>query len=474
MNNINYVFLQLLLQNFRRNIKIENMSQKIKGFSKLSKTGKIQWLADNHFDKTEQAIKLLEQYWNDDKPLQKLHDEFSENTVSNFYMPFGIAPNFLINGKMYAIPMAIEESSVVAASAKSASFWLERGGFKSEVISMKKVGHVHFIYLGDETKLFSFFKKIKNKFIEDTNSITKNMRARGGGILDIRLKDKTVLEKGYFQLEADFDTRDSMGANFINSCLEQFSQTLEREIAIDNTFSKEEMDIQIVMSILSNYTPECLVRSEVSCTVEELVDGSGISAKEFIEKFSRAVHIAEHEPYRATTHNKGIMNGIDAVIIATGNDFRAIEAGAHTYAAKDGRYSSLSHVEVKDGIFRFWIELPLSLGTVGGLTALHPLVKFAHELLGNPDAEELMMIAATTGLAQNFGALRSLTTTGIQKGHMKMHLFNILNQLEATEEEKRYFVNYFKDKTVTHSTVVDEFYKLRSLPIPENVKSKKR
>ncbi|MCK5781285.1 MAG: hydroxymethylglutaryl-CoA reductase, degradative [Flavobacteriales bacterium] len=450
------------------------MSEKIKGFSKLSKTGKIQWLANNHFDKPEQAIKLLEQYWNEDSAVQKLHDEFSENTVSNFYMPFGIAPNFLINGKVYAVPMAIEESSVVAASAKSASFWMERGGFKAEVISMKKIGHVHFVYTGAEEKLFSFFERNKDKFYKDTESITKNMRMRGGGVLDIILKNKSEIEEGYYQLEANFDTRDSMGANFVNSCLEQFSQTLEREISLDSSFSDEEKNVQIIMSILSNYTPECVVRSEVSCTTEELVEGSGISSEEFVEKFSRAVHIAEHEPYRATTHNKGIMNGVDAVVIATGNDFRAVEAGAHTYATKDGKYSSLSHVELKDGIFRFWIEMPLSLGTVGGLTSLHPLVKFSHELLGNPDAEELMMIAATVGLAQNFGALRSLTTTGIQKGHMKMHLLNILNQLEATEEEKRYFVDYFRTRTATHSAVVEEFHRLRGIPMPEKVDVNKR
>ena len=448
------------------------MSEKIKGFSKLSKSGKIEWIANKHFGNPVQAIQVLEQYWNEDEKLQKLHDEFSENTISNFYMPFGIAPNFLINGKMYAVPMAIEESSVVAASAKSASFWLERGGFNAEVISMKKIGHVHFIYNGDEDKLQKFFVKNKNIFFEDTNDITKNMRARGGGILDLKIKNKTEIEDGYYQLEAHFDTRDSMGANFINSCLETFAQTLEREIAIDSSFSQTENDIQIIMSILSNYTPECVVRSEVSCTVEDLVDGSGISHEEFTSKFSRAVRIAEKEPYRATTHNKGIMNGVDAVVIATGNDFRAVEAAAHTYASKDGSYASLSHVEVKDGVFRFWIELPLALGTVGGLTSLHPLVKLAYNILDNPDAEELMMIAATVGLAQNFGALRSLTTTGIQKGHMKMHLLNILNQLGATDEEKRYFVDYFKDKTATHSNVVSEFYSYRGVPIPKDLSVK--
>jgi hydroxymethylglutaryl-CoA reductase len=437
------------------------MSKEIKGFSKLSKKEKVKWIAETHFADSANAEDVLKNYWHSDEKLQKLHDEFSENTVSNFYMPFGIAPNFLINGKMYAVPMAIEESSVVAASAKSASFWLKRGGFNAEVISMKKVGHVHFIYTGSSKKLYEFFEAKRQIFLKDTEKITRNMRARGGGILDLKINDKRDLEAGYFQLEAHFDTVDSMGANFINSCLEQFSQTLEREIASDDRFSKEEAQIQVIMSILSNYTPECVVRCEVKCKIEDLVDGSGISPVEFAEKFNRAVHVAEHETYRATTHNKGIMNGIDSVVIATGNDFRAVEAAAHTYAARDGHYKSLTHCQILNGEFRFWIEVPLALGTVGGLTNLHPLVKFSLQLLDNPNAEELMKIAATVGLAQNFGALRSLTTTGIQKGHMKMHLLNILNQFDATDEEKDYFVEFFKDKTVSVSLVGEEIKKLR-------------
>ncbi|MCK5824600.1 MAG: hydroxymethylglutaryl-CoA reductase, degradative [Ichthyobacteriaceae bacterium] len=437
------------------------MLEVIKGFSKLSKTAKIQWLADTHFNNPENAINILKQYWNNNTELQKLHDEFSENTISNYYFPFGVAPNFLINGKIYSIPMAIEESSVVAAAAKTASFWMNKGGFKAEVISTKKIGHVHFIYNGSESKLNAFFEANKNIFYTDVHHIIKNMEARGGGISDIRIKNKTDLEPGYYQLEANFETVDSMGANFINSCLEQFADTLQNQIVLDGSFTKQEKDIQIVMSILSNFTPECIVRSEVSCKVEDLVDGTGLPADEFADKFARAVRIAEKEPYRATTHNKGIMNGVDSVIIATGNDFRAVEAAAHTYASKDGQYTSLSHAEVKDGVFKFWIEMPMAVGTVGGLTGLHPLVKLAMEMLGNPNAEELMMIAATVGLAQNFGALRSLTTTGIQKGHMKMHLLNILNQLEATDAEKVYFVDIFKNKTATHSSVVEEFKKYR-------------
>jgi len=298
------------------------------------------------------------------------------------------------------------------------------------------------------------------------------MQARGGGILDIKLVDKSDEIDAYYQLHAEFDTVDSMGANFINSCLEQFANTLKSEMENSEMFTEAEKDsLQIVMCILSNYTPECLVRAEVSCPVEMLSD-KGISAQEFVEKFSRAVKIAEVEPYRAATHNKGIMNGVDAVVIATGNDFRAVEACAHVFASRNGKYTSLTHCEVKDGQFHFWLDLPVSLGTVGGLTSLHPLVKIALEVLGNPNAERLMEITAVAGLAQNFAAIRSLVTTGIQKGHMKMHLLNILNQLEATEEEKQHFVSYFKDKTVSHHAVIGEFCRLRGVDNLEELKRK--
>lgn len=445
--------------------------QPVQGFSKLSKEGKIEWLVNEYLNGDEKAIQTLKQYWNDDADLQKLHDEFSENTISNFYMPFGLAPNFLINDELYTIPMAVEESSVVAAASKAAKFWLDRGGFKTTVLSTTKLGHVHFMYEGDVEKLRTAFENtIKAKLIEETNDITKNMRARNGGILDLELIDKSAELENYFQIKGSFETVDSMGANFINSCLEQFAKTLKNEVESDDTFTIEEKEsVQIVMCILSNYTPDCIVRAEVSCPVEQLAEGN-VTAEEFVEKFSRAVRIAEIEPYRATTHNKGIMNGIDAVVIATGNDFRAVEACAHTYAAKDGQYSSLTHCEVKDGIFRFWIDLPTALGTIGGLTSLHPIVKLALGILGKPSAGELMGFVAVAGLAQNFGALRSLVTTGIQKGHMKMHLMNILNQLEATEEEKKYFVNFFKDKTVTHHTVIEEFGKLRGIKAEQEIK----
>lgn len=437
------------------------MAHPVTGFSKWRKDEKIDWLLRHHLNDDDAIKAVILQYWNTNEALQNLHDEFIENTISNYYLPFAIAPNFLINGKMYTIPMTIEESSVVAAASKAAKFWLDRGGFKAEVINTTKVGQVHFTFSGSEMILRNFFLTIKNRFITETASITANMQKRGGGILDIELRDKTSDIPHYYQLHATFETLDAMGANFINSCLEQFAKTLQ-----DAATESEDMQpyhLNIVMSILSNYVPHCLVKAEVSCKVEDLKEHDNENPHEFAEKFIQAVKIAEVEPYRAVTHNKGIMNGIDAVVLATGNDFRAIEAGIHAYAARDGHYKSLTHAAVADGVFKFWIEIPLALGTVGGLTKLHPLVNVALQILDKPSARELMQITAVAGLAQNFAALRSLITTGIQQGHMKMHLMNILNQMGASKEEKAKMVEHFRTHAVSHSEVVNKLQSIRQL-----------
>lgn len=433
----------------------------IEGFSKLTKEEKIDWIAENCTENPAKTKAVLKRYWNTNSSVQKIHDEFIENTVSNYYLPFAIAPNFLINDRLYAIPMAIEESSVVAAASKAAKFWLNKGGFKTTILGTEKVGQVHFMYSGNSKKLFRFFDKVKNHFLEDTKAITASMEKRGGGITDIELRDKTDKLSNYYQLHCTFETLDAMGANFINSCLEQFSKTLQEQANLYEDFSANEKDLEIVMSILSNYVPNCLVKAEVSCPISDL-DESDLSGKKFAEKILQAVDIAKLEPYRAVTHNKGVMNGIDAVILATGNDFRAVEAGIHAYAAKNGSYSSLTYAEIEDDTFKFWIEIPLALGTVGGLTSLHPLVKLALEILQKPSAKELMQVVAVAGLAQNFAALRSLVTTGIQKGHMKMHLLNMLNQLGATEQEKQKLVTYFKDNIVTNSSVKEALKKMQA------------
>jgi hydroxymethylglutaryl-CoA reductase len=280
------------------------------------------------------------------------------------------------------------------------------------------------------------------------------MKKRGGGLLNIQLRNVTETLSGYYQLRCTFETLDAMGANFINSCLEAIATTFEAEAQKFKAFKDAQQFPKVVMSILSNYVPNCLVRAEVSCHVNDL-EQNDINGTEFAEKMLRAVAIAKASPSRAVTHNKGIMNGIDAVVVATGNDFRAVEAGVHAYASKDGTYSSLTHASLENDIFKFWIEIPLALGTVGGLTSLHPMVKFNLQLLKNPSAKELMKIVAVAGLAQNFAALRSLVTTGIQKGHMKMHLMNILNGLQASETEKKKAVQHFKETTISQTAVSD-------------------
>ncbi|RMB56771.1 hydroxymethylglutaryl-CoA reductase, degradative [Dokdonia sinensis] len=437
------------------------MSKTIKGFSKLAKSEKIKWIAQTYFQDETTATKTLHQYWNNDLKLQQLHDEFIENTISNYYLPLGIAPNFSINKETYAIPMAIEESSVVAAASKAAKFWSERGGFKTTVLGTTKVGQVHFTFDGDPKELTNFIKQLQPQFRKDTASITATMEKRGGGIKDIVLVNKTESLEHYYQLHCTFETKDAMGANFINSCLEQFATTLRNGFREEVRFRESGNNLNIIMSILSNYVPDCLVRAEVSCPVNQLTE-KDIDGAQFAEKFIQAIKIAHVAPSRAVTHNKGIMNGIDAVILATGNDFRAVEAGVHAYAARDGQYRSLTNASVENGVFKFWMEIPLALGTVGGLTKLHPLVRWSLELLGNPSASRLMEIVAVAGLAQNFAAVKSLTTTGIQQGHMKMHLMNILNQLNATPTEKEKTITHFKTETVTHSAVIAFMEDLRN------------
>jgi len=430
------------------------MLKTISGFSKLDKAEKIQWLVDTFLEGDGTVLPELEKYWITDIDQQKILDGFSENTITNYPMPFGVAPNFKIDDNIHCVPMVIEESSVVAAAAAAAKFWLSRGGFKTTITSTKKIGQVHFKWKGEKIKLDSAFEDLKIALIKDTEAITKRMQKRGGGIKEIELLDFTDKEDDLYQIKACFQTCDSMGANFINSCLESFAKTMEVFFMQRVDFTEEERNVLIVMSILSNYTPECLVRSEVSCLVSELGDfPNGISSEVFAEKFKTAIKIAHIDPYRATTHNKGIFNGVDAVVLATGNDFRAIEACGHAYASRNGQYASLSNCTVEDDTFRFWIDLPLAVGTIGGLTSLHPIARISLRLLGNPTAEGLMKIIASTGLAQNFSAIKSLVTTGIQKGHMKMHLLNILNYLKASEEQKIHAVDYFSDRVVTYSSV---------------------
>lgn len=429
----------------------------INGFSKLTKTEKIKSLEDS--TTLNDLESLLSSFWHTNPKMQRLFEEFSENTLSNYYLPYNIAPNFLINEKLYHIPMVIEESSVVAAASNSAKFWAKHGGFQSNVISTKKLGHIHFMWKEPINKLEKVFPQLKEKITVELKPITEKMEKRGGGVTSLKIKDLSAQLEHLYQLEFEFETKDAMGANFINSCLEKGAETLNNFV-LENF--KDQIDFKIIISILSNYTPECLVECLVEADIDELAVLSNYSGKEFADRFETAVKIAQVDPYRATTHNKGIFNGIDAVVLATGNDFRAVEACGHAYASKSGKYASLTDIEVKSGKFKYTLKIPMALGTVGGLTSLHPLAKLTMEILGKPSASELMNIAASVGLANNFSAVRALISKGIQPGHMKMHLNNILNQLSATEEEKQSAIEFFKDKTVSFSNVESYLTVLRT------------
>ena len=429
------------------------MQRSVSGFSKRTKTEKIEWIVEQHFEDPEAAKTLLTSYWHSDPNLQDKHDEFIENTLSNFYLPLGVAPNFLINGRYYTLPMVIEESSVIAAAGKSAKYWANKGGFRTQILGIEKVGQVHFLCREKAQIVQNFFDANKLELINSCNALTERMQKRGGGLLDLQLIDKTSELEDYYQLHATFDTQDAMGANFINSVLEQLADQLVIIGKQYAHFSAGKEPLEVVMSILSNYVPNCLVRAEVQCPVNQLELEEGMDQKTFAEKIIQAVNIAQVEPHRAVTHNKGIMNGVDAVVVATGNDFRAVEAGIHAYAARNGRYQSLSDAFIENDVFIFRVDLPLAVGTVGGLTKLHPMVQWSLDLLQQPTAKELMQIIAVAGLAQNFAALRSLVTSGIQKGHMKMHLLNILNQLNASTEQKKLALEHFKNNTISHTAV---------------------
>ncbi len=428
------------------------MNKLIRSFSKISTDEKIKLITQQYFEDEQNAQSLLTSYLLQDKYLQEIHSQFSENNLSNFVLPFSVAPNFLINQKTYCLPMVSEESSVVAAAANAAKFWYSRGGFKVKVLNQVKKGQIHFTFNGNPNTIDQLFKRNKSALITSTDEIAHNMRKRGGGIQSVKLIDSTKEIPNYYQIDVDFKTGDAMGANFINTCLEKMANTWTSIYFQNSRLFSKNQEFEIIMSILSNYTPECVVSVHVACPIRDLCQNLEDS-ENYAKKFVLACQIALINKSRAVTHNKGILNGIDAVVIATGNDFRSVEASIHSYASKDGSYKSLSLASINQDIFHFKMTIPLSIGTIGGLTKLHPLVQWGHELLGWPNAEQLMEIIATAGLAQNFAAINSLITTGIQKGHMKIHLNSILNQLKASKEQKQIAIDYFHNKEISVKAV---------------------
>lgn len=428
------------------------------GFSKLSRSEKLAWLKQEG-KLSASTLLTLDKHLHSDAELQELYGDLSENTVSNYFLPLGLSPNFLINGKLLTLPMVTEESSVVAAASSAAKFWAGHGGFSARVKGTGKVGQIFFTWTGDPRELYRVFESKRKALLQSVSPLTRRMEERGGGILGMAIQEAKAGLPEDFQLFVTFDTANAMGANFINSVLEALASQLVSLIKESGL----QGELEVLMSILSNYTPESVVR----CHVENEIGifekiSPDFTARQFARRFRKAVDIAQYDPYRAVTHNKGIFNGMDAVILATGNDFRAVEAGGHAYASRKGTYQSLSRVELSEGAFRFTLEVPLAVGTVGGLTLTHPLAAASLEILGNPSALELMEIIAAAGLASNFSAVRSLITTGIQKGHMKMHLANMLRQLKASVEESKQIEEHFANRTLSYSELAGFLDNLRS------------
>lgn len=423
----------------------------------MSRNGKLDWLKEEA-GLSSKTLNVLENHLHPDPGIQEIYGDLSENTVSNFFLPLGLAPNFLINGKYMTLPMATEESSVVAAASNAAKFWAAHGGFHVRVIDTLKTGQVYFTWSGDPGELLRVFAQQREKLKDSVRSLTGRMEKRGGGIRSMEILAADPVLPGTYQLFVRFLTADAMGANFINTVLEALAEQLPPMMKIAGSGGS----LEILMSILSNYTPESLVRCHVEAGIPALGNmGAGLSPHQFAEKFKKAVDIACHDPYRAVTHNKGIFNGMDAVTVATGNDTRAVEACGHAHASGTGTYRSLSRVELSEDIFRFTLEVPLAVGTAGGSTGSHPMAAAALEILGNPSAEELMGIIAAAGLAANFSAVRALITSGIQAGHMKMHLGNILRQLQASPEESEQARTYFARRSVSFAGVKDYLDSLR-------------
>lgn len=334
-----------------------------------------------------------------------------ENVVGLFGFPLGIATNFLINHRDYLIPMVIEEPSVVAAVSNAAKLFREGGGFTTHSDDPIMIGQVQVLELVDPDTASQLIYEHKPSLLNHANEVGGSIVKRGGGAVDIEVRIIRDTAIGHMVIvHLLYDTRDAMGANAINTAVEHLAPHIE---ALTGG--------RVNLRILSNLTDRRRAYAEGMIPAAALARGD-ISGEQAVGAIVEAGVFAEVDPYRAATHNKGIMNGIDAVILATGNDWRAVEAGAHAFAARHGSYSSLTRWwQDDDGNLRGAIDVPLAVGTVGGATKVHPMAQVALKILGISSANDLSEVIAAVGLAQNLAALRALATEGIQHGHMRMH-----------------------------------------------------
>ena len=428
---------------------IEN--SRIEGFYKLSVSERRELLGELAGLNQEQK-----DAWGESGELDEdAADRMIENVVGTYSLPIGVATNFVIDGSHYAIPFVLEEPSVVAAASNMAKRCLVKGGFKSENDDPVMIGQIQVVGCSDPELARKSILDEKENLISKCNDVDPILVKFGGGCKNIEVR---IIETGsgpMVILHIHVDCRDAMGANAVNTMAEEIAPAVE-----------EITGGTVILRIISNLAVLRLARVSAVFTPEEMSDkgGSSIQGSEVIEGVIQAYHFAEADPFRATTHNKGIMNAISAVALACGQDWRAIEAGAHSYASHDRRYGSLTQWSKDDeGNLIGSIEVPMAVGLVGGAVRVHPAAKANVALLGLDTADELAKVMAAAGLAQNLGALRALATVGIQAGHMKLHVRNMAVTAGAEGEEVDIVASSLRQKggRITQAAVVEELRKLR-------------
>ena len=418
------------------------------GFSKKSYHERLELLRAQALLSPEKQ-RSLEQ---DEQVSLAVADQLSENVVGTFSLPYSIIPELLVNGQDYTVPYVTEEPSVVAAASYASKIIKRAGGFTAQVHERQMIGQVALYQVANPEQAQEKIASKKAELLELANQAYPSIVKRGGGARDLHVEEIKG-ETDFLVVYLHVDTQEAMGANMLNTMLEALKPVLE-----------ELSQGQSLMGILSNYATDSLVTA--SCRIAfRYLSRQKDHGREIAEKIALASQFAQSDPYRAATHNKGIFNGIDAILIATGNDWRAIEAGAHAFASRDGRYQGLSRWSLDTDTEELVGEmtLPMPVATKGGSIGLNPRVALSHELLGNPSAKELAQIIVSIGLAQNFAALKALVSTGIQQGHMKLQAKSLALLAGASESEVAPLVErLIADKTFNLETAQCYLENLRS------------
>ena len=391
----------------------KHASQLFQGFSKLAREDRFQRLLELGALSTDDLDYLRSGCIQD----MTLADKLIENVIGYFQLPLGVATNFCIDGKDYVIPLAVEETSIIAALSKTAKWIRQKGEIRTQVDGDCIIGQIQLAKVNNWPRFVTIFNEQKQFLIEKANEdVAFNMVRRGGGVMDLQLRQLPREDGGDMAvIHLMMNSCDAMGANILNQVLEYLKTPLEN-------LTGE----QVTMCILSNLNDQKLTTATV--TIHDVEPELG-------ERLQEACLFAETDSYRAATHNKGVMNGIDPVLIATGNDWRAVEAGIHAYAARNGHYQAITRWRYQQGILTGQLTAPLIVGTVGGVTALHPTAKLCLRMMGIDSANQLSRVLAAVGLVQNLGAMKALCTEGIIQGHMKLHLDNLLMVTGATDSE---------------------------------------